>query len=94
MPRQEQDGRMGAVSAKAAGALPVGGAAHAVPGLVGHAMDASNLVVGRRLGLILALEALEPQDQQVEQVGVVPLQVAQLPAEGHRAWSGGEVLVK
>jgi hypothetical protein len=45
-------------------------------------MDAGNLVVRRRERLGLALEVLETQDQEVELVGVVALEVTELPAEG------------
>lgn len=50
-------------------------------------MDAGQLVVGRRAGLVLALERLEPQDQQVVLVGEIALEVAELAAEGDGAWA-------
>jgi hypothetical protein len=88
MPGQEQDGGMGAVASKAAVALPVRVAAHAVPRLVRHAMDTGDLVVGRQALLILALQALQAQDEEVELVGMVLLEIPELAAEGHGSCPG------
>ena len=83
MPGQEQDGRVRAVPAEAAGVLPVGAAAHAVPGLVRHAVDTSDLVVRCLDVLILTLEVLETQDEEVVLVGEIALEVPELPTERH-----------
>lgn len=76
---------MRAVPAEPARRLPVGRAGHAVPRLVRLPVDARDLVVGRRLGLVLRLERLEAQDVQVEFIGAGALKVAEFAAEGEGA---------
>lgn len=92
VPGDEQNGRVSAVSSESAAGLPVrAGAADAVPGLVGHAMDTGNLVVGRQLALIETLQLLEAQNIEVELVREVSLEVPDLPTQRNRsasAWGG------
>lgn len=87
MPGQKQDRRVSTVASKPAGCLPVRLTADAIPRLVRHSMDTSDLVIRVQLGLILALEVLETQDQEVELIRVVPLQVADFTAEGDSLFS-------
>lgn len=76
---------MRAVSAEPARGLPVGRASHPVPRLVRLPVDARNLVVGRRLGLVLSLEGFQAEDVQVEFIGAGALEVAEFAAEGEGA---------
>jgi hypothetical protein len=75
MPSQEQDGRVRAVATESAGAPPVGVAAHAVPGLVWHAMDPGDLVVRGPDVLILSLKGFETQDEEVVMIWEVVLKI-------------------
>jgi len=81
MPCEEEDRRMRAVSAKAARGLPVGGAGHAVPGLVRHAVDAGDLIVRLQLVLVEALVVCKAEKQQIELVWEITLEVSQLATE-------------
>ncbi len=72
---------MRAVTAKPAAGLPVAAALDAIPGLVRQAVDTRDLIVGRHAGLVLGLKVAETQDIQVEQVWVVPLEIADLATE-------------
>lgn len=47
---------------------------------------ASNLVVGRKLLLVLRLEGANAQEEEVELIGEVLLKIANLSAEGDGAW--------
>jgi hypothetical protein len=86
MPGQEQDGRVRAIATESTAAPPVGVAAHAVPGLVWHAMDPGDLVIRRPDVFILSLEVFETQNEEVVMIWKVEFKVQYLPAEGYSSY--------
>jgi len=82
VPGDEQDGRVRAIASKPAAPLPVRVAPDPVPRLVRQAVNTGDLVEGRQLVLVEALQVLETEDIEVELVGKVPLEVPDLAAEG------------
>ena len=88
MPGSKQNRRMGAVPAEPAGGGPVRVAFDAIPRLIGHAMDARDLVVRGKIVFIHSLQGSKSKEVEVELIREVLLEITNLTTERERSCCG------